>query len=292
MRKTIVLTDSTSDLPCELREKYSIEYVQMQYVMDGVEYPASLDWETHSAKEFYDFMRNGKQIKTTQVPTAAFKAAFEKHINDDVNVIYIGCSSALSGSVNLAGKLVEEMGISDRVWVVDSLCSSLGQGSMAIAAAQMLEQGKEPEEIVRHIEENKLNVNQFGTVASLEYLKRAGRIKAESAFFGNLFGIRPIIISDIAGQNYAIEKVKGALNTKKRIAEHIEKVSEGYERKVLYISHADAQEDAQLLKEIILEKTAFEEVQMSTIGPIVGSCVGPGTVIAFCYGEKVTVEGK
>ena len=163
---------------------------------------------------------------------------------------------------------------------------------MAITAATMIAEGKTFEETAAYIEETKLNVNQFGTVDSLEYLRRAGRVKAGSAFFGNLFGIKPIIISDINGQNYATEKVKGALNAKKRIADLIAEASEGYERKTLYITHADSQEDAELLKKAILEKATFDEVVVSTIGPIVGSCVGPGTLIAFCYGKKVTIEGK
>lgn len=292
MKKTIILTDSTSDLAKEIRQKYGIEYVQMQYVMDGVEYPASLDWETHSAKEFYDFMRNGKRITTTQVSGHTFEEAFEKYLGEDCNIIYIGCSSALSGSVNLAKKIVADKGLEGKVWAVDSLCSSLGQGHMAITAAKMIADGKTPDEVVNYIEDIKLNINQFGTVASLEYLKRAGRVKAGSAFFGNLLGVKPIIISDAIGQNYATEKVKGALNAKKRIAELVKNATAGYETDILYISHADALEDAQLLKDIIMEAVPFKDVHISTIGPIVGSCVGPGTVAAYCYGEKVVVEGK
>ncbi|MBR2472081.1 MAG: DegV family protein [Clostridia bacterium] len=292
MSKTIILTDSTSDLNKETREKYGIEYVKMNYVLDGNEYPDSLDWEKHSVKEFYDFMRAGKHITTTQVPVKTYEDAFQSYIDNGDNVIYIACSSALSGSVNLAKKVVADMNAEDRIAVIDSLCSSLGQASMAITAATMIAEGKTFEETAAYIEETKLNVNQFGTVDSLEYLRRAGRVKAGSAFFGNLFGIKPIIISDINGQNYATEKVKGALNAKKRIADLIAEASEGYERKTLYITHADSQEDAELLKKAILEKATFDEVVVSTIGPIVGSCVGPGTLIAFCYGKKVTIEGK
>lgn len=68
MNKIKIFTDSCSDLTRELREKYDIEYVKMNTVIDGKEQPASLDWEYFSPKEFYDVMRRGERITTTQVP--------------------------------------------------------------------------------------------------------------------------------------------------------------------------------------------------------------------------------
>ena len=68
MREFVILADSTSDLTKEMRQEYNVDYVAMNYSVDDVEYKASLDWETHSVKEFYDLMRNGKRVFTTQVP--------------------------------------------------------------------------------------------------------------------------------------------------------------------------------------------------------------------------------
>ena len=110
-------------------------------------------------------------------------------------------------------------------------------------------------------------------------------------FFGNLFGVKPIIISDIKGQNYAYKKAKGVANARIAIAEHIRDAADGtYEE--LLISHADCLEDALLLKEEILKLAPFKKVTINTIGPIVGASVGPGTVIAFCMGTEVTIEGN
>ena len=80
MKEFIVLTDSTCDLPKELRQQYGIEYVAMQYVVDGTEYAASLDWESHGAKEYYDLMRNGTRVFTTQVPKNVYYDAFRKAV--------------------------------------------------------------------------------------------------------------------------------------------------------------------------------------------------------------------
>lgn len=295
MNDFLLLTDSTADLSKDLREKYNIDYVPMNYIIDGVEYPASLDWEYHSYKEFYDIMRKGKRILTTQVTRDVYTEKFESALKNGKDVLYISCSSALSGSVNLAkliSKELESVYRDNHVYCVDSLLSSLGQGYMVISASKLRNEGKSAKEIAAYIESIKLKVNQFGTVESLEYLRKAGRVKASSAFFGNMFGIKPIIISDITGQNLAIEKVKGANNSKVRIAQHIADTVEEEGKDCLYISHADCIEDAQRLKEKILELTPFKNVIIGTIGPIVGSCVGPGTIISFCYGKEVTAGGN
>ncbi len=295
MKNFAVISDSTCDLDSQLREKYSIDYVKMNYVLDGIEYPASLDWETHSAKEFYDFLRQGQRIKTTQVAREAFVECFKSYLDKGMDVVYISCSSALSGSVNLAfviAKELEKEYPDNKVYCVDSLCSSLGQGMMVLYAAVLRDEGKNAKEVAETIENMRLKVNQAGTVDNLEYLRRAGRIKASKAFFGNIFGVKPIIISDIIGQNYALKKAKGMRNALAEIAAMEKEAVEEEGTECLFISHADAPEIAELLREEILKAVPFKRVIMNCIGPIVGASVGPGTVIAFCYGSEVTIEGR
>ena len=294
MNDFVIMADSTADLDKNLRDRYEIDYVRMNYIVDGTEYTASLDWENHGSSEFYNMMRNGTRVLTTQVPRDEYTKKFEHHLDMGKDILYIACSSALSGSVNLANIIAAELKEKypeRNVICIDSLCSSLGQGYMLIRAAQLRAEGKSLEETAEFIENNKLKVNQFGTVENLNYLKRAGRVAASSAFFGNMFGIKPIIISDKQGQNFAIEKVKGSANAKTRIAKHISEIVDENDREYLLISHADCKEDAEKLRDAILKEVPFKNVIIGTIGPIVGSCVGPGTIISFCYGKEVTVSG-
>ena len=289
-----IIADSTCDLDDELRIKYEIDYAPMNYVIDDKEYPAMLDWQSHSPKEFYNLMRNGTRITTTQVPREVFVEKFSSYLKDGKDILYISCSSALSGSYNLATLIAKELMEeypNNKIICVDSLISSFGQGGLAIMAAQLRGEGKSVEEVAAFLAENRLKMNQAGTCDSLEYLRRAGRVKASKAFFGNLFGVKPIIISDIIGQNYAFKKAKGALNAKRAIVEHIAEVVENPEDQILYISHADDEESATLLKDLIMEQIPFAGYHMGYIAPIVGSCVGPGTIIAFCYGKEVTIKG-
>ena len=294
MRDFVIIADSTCDLPRQMREEYGIEYVKMNYVIDGVEYGASLDWEVHTERAYYDLMRDGVRVFTTQIHRDVYHKAFVDAVEAGKDVIYIACSSALSASVNVARLVAQELMKEHpeaHISCIDSLISSLGQGFLAIEASRKRKEGFSAADTAAYIESIKLCVNQCGTVASLEYLRRSGRVKASKAFFGNLFGVKPIIISDRKGQNYAYKKAKGIVNARVAIAEHIADAANGiYD--TLYLSHADCIEDVELLKEEILKIAPFKNVVISTIGPIVGASVGPGTVIAFCFGKEVLIEGN
>lgn len=295
MEKFVIIGDSTCDLGYKTRCKYSIEYVKMNFVVDGKEYKASLDWEEFSPGEFYDLMRGGAVIKTTQVPRDEFEKTFRYWLSQGYDILYIACSSALSGSVNLARLVADELKAEfpdSRIFCIDSLISSLGQGYLLIRAAEMRACGEKLSDIVNWIESNKLRENQFATVESLAYLRRAGRVKASSAVFGDIFGVKPIIISDIKGNNYACKKVKGAANARRELAVSALNAASVSEESVLYISHADDYENAVKLRDEIYSISEFKNCYIDYIGPIVGASVGPGTIGAYVFGNQVTIEGK
>ena len=294
MREFVIFGDSTCDLDKDLRAKYGVEYVAMNYSIDDIEYVASLDFESHSAKEHYDLMRSGKRVFTTQVPRNVYYDAFKAALDEGKDLLYVSCSSALSASINtamLVAKELNENAGEQRIFCVDSLISSLGQGYLLMCASKKRQEGLSAEQTAAYLEQIRLKVNQCGTVESMEYLRRAGRVKASKAFLGNLFGVKPIIISDIKGQNYAYKKAKGITNARAAIADHIVDAADGvYD--TLLISHADCEKDALLLRDEILKRAEFKEIIIGYIGPIVGASVGPGTVIAFTFGKEVTVEGN
>lgn len=294
MGEFVVIADSTCDLSQDMLEKYEIDYTPMGYSIGTEEYPALLDWSIHSPEEFYDFMRCGTIIKTSQVSTACFEEHFKKWLELGKDILYISCSSALSGSINVArlvAKNLAETYPERTICCVDSLISSLGQGYLAMLAAKLRDEGKTVTETAEKIESIKLCVNQCATVGSLEYLRRAGRVTAASSFFGNFFGIKPILISDRLGQNYATRKVKGAANTRIEIAKEVAALVEHPETQCLYISHADALNDAEALRDEIMKLVTFQDCYIGNIAPIVGASVGPGTVAAYFLGKEVTIEG-
>lgn len=295
MKPFVIVTDSCSDLSKANRTKYNIEYIEMSFRFDGHEYPANLDWNQIPFEHFYDLMRNGTTIKTAQVNVPQYLEEFEKYIKGGYDILSISCSSVLSSSYN--GSLVAKEQLLQKypdavIECVDSKNSCMGLGIMCIVASQMRDEGRSIKEIAAYIEEHKQEVNQFCTVESLTYLKKAGRVSAASAVFGGLLQVKPIIISDINGQNAAIEKVKGRKNSMARIAEMFKAAYLDNQYQHVYVAHADAEEDALILADMI--KNAMPDknlnIEIEKIGPIIGASAGPGTIAAYCIGSPVTFD--
>ena len=168
----------------------------------------------------------------------------------------------------------------------------MGLGSMCINASIMREEGKPIEEVAAYIEENKLYYHQIATVDDLAYLKRAGRVSATSAFFGSILKIKPIVISDAIGQNFASEKVKGRKASINRIVELFKEHYKSNKYQKIAVLHADCEEDGEILKEKIYQALPDKDVEIFTgyIGPTIGASVGPGTVVVYFIGDKVTAN--
>lgn len=287
MADFVILADSTADLSKELREQYDIDYVFMGFSDGSREYKASLDWEEIAPADFYAAMKNGTRFTTVQVPMTEFDAKFRSYLEKGMDILYIGCSSALSGSVAssyvIRDKLMTEYP-GRSIYCVDSLHSGMGQGTMAIKAAKMRDEGMSIGEIYAWLDLNRHKFNLCATTAELAYLKRSGRIKASSAFFGDIFAVKPIIISDAEGQNVGIRKVKGRKSSLKEIADYTAAHIENPSEQTICIGHAECEADAVTVKEYLKEALGDVKIELNVIGPIVGASVGPGTVIVYYYG--------
>ena len=289
MRKVLIATDSCSDLTKSIRERYNIEYLKMNTVKDGKETTASLDWEYYSPKELYDTIRSGKRVTTTQVPAKEFERGFKEWLDQGYDIVYIACSSKLSGSVNTGEMVAKEM-LKDypdaKICCVDSFNASGGEGQVAVKAALLRDKGMNAEEIAAELDKVKNNVNQFVTVHSLNALKAAGRVKASSAFFGNLLGVKPILISDKNGDNIAYKKVKGRLNS---IEEIVNLTADGIipeENEFIYVLHADCEDEAQEVVDLLKEKIPGVKIEIGYIGPIIGASIGADAIGIFSWGKS------
>ena len=294
MRKIKIIADSCADMTKEMLEAYDVDYAKMSYFRDGVEYPAITTWSPEEIHEFYDFMRKGSRVTTAQVSMDEFNRIFTQYINEGYDIVYIGCSLKQSSSVNtgsvVAKRLMEENeGV--RIECVDSRNSSLGIAMLVMEAAKMAKAGNTVDEIVERVVYLRKRVNQFVTVHSLTTLKKAGRVKGPAAFFGNLLGVKPILISDADGEQTAYKKVKGRQNSFNEIVALLKEATKDTENEVIYFAHSDCpQEEVDLLVKMIKEEINCKEVYVGYIGPIIGGSVGPDTVGIFGYGTEVTFK--
>ena len=296
MRRVKIITDSCADLSSELLEKYNIDYARMSTVEDGKESPALLTWSAEDAHRLYDTIRGGKRITTAQVSVEEFNAVFTKYLEEGCDIVYIGCSSKQSGSVNTgrvaALKLLAKYpGAS--IYCIDSLNASMGEGMLAVEAAKLAEEGKDADSINKHILKIRKNVNQFVTVHTLDHLKKAGRVSASSAFFGNLMGVKPILVSDVNGVQTAIKKIKGRQTSFEEIVKCLKESITDPEKQTVYIAHADCNKaELDALVSLVKKEIPCKDVYVGFIGPIIGASIGPDAVGIWGFGKTVTHKAE
>lgn len=294
MKKVKIITDSCADLTAEQLQRFDISYAQMSTVYKGKESPAKLTWTPEEAHEFYNLMRDGERITTAQVSVEEYTHVFETYLLLGMDIVYIGCSSKQSGSVNTAfvvAKKLMEQHEGSTVVCIDSLNASIGIGMLAIEAAKMANSGASASEIQETILSMRKKVNQYVTVHSLDALKRAGRVKGTAAFFGNLMGVKPILISDANGEQAAYKKVKGRQKSFEEIVAMLKASIIAPETQFIYFAHGDCeQEEVDTLVNLIKQEIPCLGVEVGLIGPIIGASIGPDAVGIWGFGQEVTYQ--
>lgn len=286
MSDYIIFTDSCCDIAPELLEKWGVPYANMTFSFDG-EDQAYISTDL-SNKEFYDRMRQGAHARTAAINADAFVRAFTPILEEGKDILYIAFSSGLSTTVNSAHMAVEELKETypDRkIVIVDTLAASAGGGLMVYMAVAKKNEGASIEENAAYMESLVPQHCIWFTVDDLEYLKRGGRVSPLVAFAGGVLGIKPVLQMDNEGH---LVKVSTARGRKKAIEALVEKYAElSYEEKntPIFISHAEAENDAKQLADILTQRHGVEVTLITEIGPVIGSHAGPGALALFFIGK-------
>lgn len=296
MAKFVIITDAASDLSKEYRYSHNVDYVKMNFSFTDEtgqlkEYQTDLDWENISFKEFYDTLRKGTRIFTSQVSIKEYLDVFSPYLEKGLDILYVACSSGLSASINTAimladGQLKEDYP-NNRVVVFDTLRAGMSQGSIVQLAVSLQKEGKSIDEIVEILEKEKRSYKEIGIPETLSYLKRAGRVSAGAAFFGNMVRLKPILVFDEKGSNIAVEKAVGRKAAYKRMAEMIKQDIVDPENQEIYLMHADCpKEDIEGFKSAVLKEIKVKNVVVEMLGPVIGASSGPGTIIVNYKGKQ------
>ena len=287
MSEYIIMTDSTVDLPKEyLIEELQVPYIPLSYIMDGVTYE---DMSGLSGKEFFDKIRAGSLPTTSQVNPEQAKKALEPYVKEEKDILFIGFSSALSGTFNsirmAAEELMEEYP-ERKIITVYSLCACLGEGLLVYKAVQLKRAGKSLEEVAKWTEENKLHICHNVAIDDLNHLHRGGRVSKTAAIMGTMIQIKPIIHMNDNGELQVIGKQRGRKKALQHIVNMAVEQSKVWENDIIMITHGDCEEDAQYVAKLVREKMGIENILINCIGSVIGSHTGPGVVAVFCMGEK------
>lgn len=279
-----IVTDSCCDLPLSLTSTYNdFDIAHLSYTIDGQ--PAS---EGLDPREFYNRLRNGSMAKTSQANPEAFVDLYKKSLSEGKDVLYIGFSSALSGTLESGRRAKEILGNSypeRRIITIDSLSASLGLGFLVDQAVRLRDSGKSLEEVSNWLESNKLKLNHWFTVDDLFFLQRGGRVSAGAAWFGSVINVKPVMNMDDLGRLIPREKILGRNKAIRRLFEKMKESATDPENQRIFISHGDCMDEVQILIDLIKQNLGTKEFIVNYVGPVIGSHTGPGVIALYFMGD-------
>ena len=289
MSDYIIMTDSSCDLPAALAEEMELSVLPLYVDVDGKKYVNYLDEREISFSEIYAKLRTKCPAKTSAVNVNDFMGPMEAALKAGRDVLYIGFSSGLSSTYDAGAMAARELTESypeRKIYTVDSLCASMGQGLLVYLAWQQKQLGRTIEEVRDYVEGNKLHLCHWFTIDDLMFLKRGGRISGATAVMGSMLSIKPIMHVDNDGHLIKVGTARGRKASLKALADQAEQLGVNLNGQTVFISHGDCLADANYLADIMRARVQVKDVVISYVGPVIGAQSGPGTVALFFLGKE------
>ena len=299
--KFLLSCESTLDLPYSYTTERGIPVIFYTYVLDGTEHEDNMGRDPKVSENFYRSIYDGKLPTTSLVTEHRYEEYFEGLLQStELPILHLAFSSGLTPSVRkamAAAENVKQRYPDRRLEVIDTMCGGSGLGLLAELTADLRDEGKSIDEALEWVNENRFHVQHEFFSTDLKYLRRSGRVSGAVAMIATVLGICPIMKVIYDGKIIAYEKVRGKRHAIRRIVDAMEKhcgnPSE-YSTKC-YVGHSDCPEDAERMKQEILDRfplLTVDSVRIVDIGTILASHCGPGTVAVFFMGDERKAESE
>ena len=282
-----LVTDSCCNLAEETIDRYGLHVLPLTFMADGEDtvYQSYLKGEKTDLSQFYKMMRDGKVFRTSLPNLSSTEALFHSLLDAGRDILYLGFSSGLSGTYEATELLAKQLRgeYPDRkIYTVDTLAASGGQGLLVWHACQHAEAGEGIDAVRDWVEGNKLRLAHWFTVDDLMFLWRGGRVSKTSAWAGTLLNIKPVLHVDDEGHLIPMEKVRGRKKSLTALLNHMEKTgTQPLADQMVFITHGDCLEEAQWLEQQIRERFGVRDIVVNCIDPVIGAHSGPGTMALF-----------
>ena len=289
MNDYVLLTDSSADLTDALVKELGVEVLPLSFTMRNKTYRNWPDNREIDPKDFYRQLREGEMATTSAVNVSDFTETIEPHLKEGRDVLVVAFSSGLSAtchSAQIAAQELSEQYPERKVYVVDSLCASLGQGLLVWMAAKERAAGKTIDEVRDWAVGHKMSICHQFTVDDLHFLKRGGRISSTTAFVGSMLQIKPVLHVDNDGKLMTVAKARGRRAALKALVDKMEQTAIDPKDQTVFISHGDCLEDAQLVAQMVKDRFGVEHVYLNYVGPVIGAHAGPGVLALFYVGVE------
>lgn len=278
--KPIIVTDSTCDIEKSILDKMNVDMVPLTVIFGEENFRDGVDI---TKKEFFEKLASSTVNPTTSQPTPElFLEVFNKHKAEGNEVVYIGISSVLSGTMQSA-KIAKEMCDYDKIYLVDSLSATAGIDMLVRVACAMRDNGETAKAIVERIEQLVPKVRIYAYVDTLKYLVRGGRVSKVAGAIGGALGVKPLIavgdgavvsIGTARGQKLAFDKLC-----------NIVKDADIDTSLPMMLLNSENEENMRLMEVYMQENGVNYDWNYGEVGSVIGTHVGPGAV-AVAYFVK------
>ena len=289
MMSYLIFADVSLDIDKEFAKENDIRYVPMEYVLGEETYNCTEPEDDEMMHNYYDKLRNKITTHTSQIVPYNYTSIFEPLIKEGQSVLYISLSSGLSNtyeSALMAANEIKEEYPDSEIEIVDSYAATGGMGILVELAVNNRKAGMSISENAEWLRAHAKNVNHWFKVEDLMYLKRGGRVSATTAVVGTALNIKPILTINSEGKLDTIDKKRGNKQALKSLIEHFEDTYDETLGKLVYITCADCKDEAEKLKEVLLEKYPDLTVRMTMLSPIIGAHTGPDMLALIHLGKQ------
>ncbi len=274
-----IVTDSTSDLPPEFIQQYSIHVIPLHIDLAGKSF---LDGVDFTPDEFYQRIRSTNEFPVTSAPSEDDFCIIYRQFAATDTVFSIHISSKMSQTVEKARRAARSCDTAAQIHVVDSFNASLGLGIVVAAAQRMIQQNLPPELILKQLEQIIQYTQVIFAVPNLDFLKKGGRIGEARRLIGKLLGYKPILGTQ-DGEIIALHKIKDRKLFPKEIVNLMKQHLNGQNRIYAGVFHVHAEAAMNELKEHVTKTFDCVELISTTAGAVIGSHTGYGAIAVAYY---------
>lgn len=282
-----LIIDSCCDLPAHVVDVPGVELLKFPFLLSDGEHFDDL-YSSMTAHEYFELIRKGEKPSTAQIPITTFQDVFTRALESGVPTVYLSFTSGLSGSFDTAERLrdqlVEEYPDGE-LYVVDTKLASIAEGLLIYEAIRQRARGLTAREMVEWAQEARFFVNEQFMVDDLDSLRRGGRIPASVAFAGSKLDVKPMLDISLDGKLSLTGVARGRKKGIKQLAEFYRKhaVDAGGGTHIV-IGSSDCPKDVERLKGELYKVDESLLFLETSIGPVIGSHVGPGMIAVAFFG--------
>ena len=284
-----IYVDASIDIDNRYLIDNDIHFIPMKYIIDDREYLMDRQQTADELKYFYNKMQEGSITGTSQITPYTYEQTFRAAAEEGRNVLYLCLSSGLSStyesSLNAAQAVMDDYP-DIKIECVDTKGATGGMGLLMLLAIRLRKEGKTISENAAVLRDRALDVCYWFMVEDLVYLKRGGRVSATAAFAGNVLNLKPILKINDEGKLVNISKQRGLPRALKYLLECYEGAHDDTIGNEVVISHADCRERAEKLAEEVRRINPNADVQISSMGTVIGAHTGPGFTAIIHYGNR------